>query len=276
MEFMKFAKQYKGKDYDKVPKSKKIDTSWFVGRKYDGQYVQIHKDGDEVRLFSSSGLMFRVKEIEDELRDVPFDFIVEAEYNNNSDGTMLNDRRFSSVTTAICKYKKSGEALCRPYCIVHIFDILAIRGPRSLVDLRDYIFLDRRIYLDKIGSYLKRYKAKHVEVVDFVGPKTIHEAKNIASGYIIEGGEGAFAFHRTHTIKEQGRSNLAIKLKAVHTDEFTCVGVAPSMTVKGENGALVLETPYGLHHFGGLTDKLRKASRDDVYGCWYLRLSTSK
>ncbi len=50
-------KQCKGKDLGKVPKSK-LEDLFYLGVKYDGHYVQIHKVNDKVRFFTSGGKEF--------------------------------------------------------------------------------------------------------------------------------------------------------------------------------------------------------------------------
>ena len=95
--------------------------------------------------------------------------------------------------------------------------------------------------------------------VTFEGPMALEQAKEYARDLISKGGEGAFAFHETHTIKDKGRSNLAIKLKADNKKTMTCVGAELSETVDNEWGSLRLRDEDGLvQSFGGLTDKLRK------------------
>lgn len=247
MEIGKFVKQYKGKDLGKVPKSKLENNYWYVGIKYDGNYMQIHKKCNEIWFFTSSGEQMIIKELAEELKGIGFDFIVEAEFNNNSSGLSLNDRRFSSTGTARADFKK-GIITSYPQSRLNVFDILKKDGS----DLREHPFVHRMNYLDYFNTV-------RIKGVDFKLYNTLEEAIGFAKGVMAQGGEGAFAFHEFHTIKEKGRSNLAIKIKANNKKTMLCVGADLSETVDNEWGSLRLRDENGLvQSFGGLTDKLRK------------------
>ncbi len=72
-----FIKQCKGIDADKA----KIDDSelFYCSIKYDGVYVQIHKTGDTVDFFTSSGKKFYCSN-GDDFKKLDFDFKIECEY----------------------------------------------------------------------------------------------------------------------------------------------------------------------------------------------------
>ena len=254
MEIGKFRKQYKGKDLGKVPKSKLLQNGWYVGIKYDGNYCQVHKRGARLWMFTSTGQPFMVSELRDELLIIDSDFIIECEFNNNSDGITLNDRTKSSTGTPRANFKK-GIACSMPNASLRVFDIIylcSIEG-QKLLDT-ECNFQWRRHRLSLFPTNLKRVKP-----VNFIFVDGLEDCRDFARELINDGGEGAFAFHETHTIKDKGRSNLAIKLKADNQVEMVCVGATLSETVENEWGALLLRDDNGLvQAFGGLTDELRR------------------
>ena len=252
MEIGTFVKQYKGKDLGKVPKSKLLEDGWYVGIKYDGNYCQIHKKGQQVWMFTSSGEPFTVRELLDELLTIPFDFIIEAEFNNNSDGLKLNDRRKSSTGTPRADFKK-GIITSMPDSQLRVFDILW--RSNSHITPREY----RSYNFKQRNELLVMFDINLVRPVGFKSNMTLKQAQAFARGIISQGGEGAFAFHETHTIKDKGRSNLAIKLKADNRAIMVCIGADVSETVECEWGALKLQDNKGnIQSFGGLSDKIRK------------------
>lgn len=251
----KFIKQYKGKDFSKVPKSKLLQDNWYFGIKYDGNYCQIHKSGDTVLMFTSGGEPFCVEEIAQDLKMFKFDFIIEAEFLNNCDGLTLNDRTNCSTGTARSNFKK-GITTYMPNSSIQIFDILN----RDNLDLRNYSFENRIMLSELFGS------AKYVKTVIFT-EVSLEMAKDMAEVLTKRGGEGGFIFHSTHAVAEKGRSNLAVKLKAKNTKLMFCVGAKDSDTIDGEYGALILKDDLGNKQaFGGLSDKLRRSNIDDLIG----------
>ena len=248
MELGIFVKQYKGKDLGKVPKSKLLESGWYVGIKYDGNYMQIHKRGSSIWMFTSTGEPMYIKDLADELLYLDRDFIIECEFNNNSTGLKLNDRRFSSTGTPRADYKKGIHTIMQD-AQLRVFDILYWDEPVS--NFNDF---EARKHL------LEHFRSKFVAIksVNFDGPYTLDYCKQFAQRLIKEGGEGAFAYHKSHTYKDKGRSNYAIKLKADNRATLTCIGASESETVNGEWGALQLIDNEGRsQYFGGLSDKLR-------------------
>lgn len=253
MEIGKFIKQYKGKDLSKVPASRLEQNGWYVGLKYDGNYLQIHKKGQRVWMFTSSGKELYITEIADELKEIKEDFIIEAEFNNNSDGTKFNDRRKSSTGTARADFTK-GKTTSYPNCVIHIFDVLFISSHSHISrdNLKDK-FRYRAVLLNQF------HENKHCKGVSFDGPMSLDDAKHMALRLREQGAEGAFAYNAKHEVKDKGRSNYAIKLKAENSAKMICVGAKESDTVDREWGALELQDEdSNIQFFGGLTDKIRK------------------
>lgn len=255
----KFVKQYKGKDLDKVPESKlDMNGYWYVGIKYDGNYVQIHKKDDKILMFTSGGEPFCVEEICKDLLQIKYDFIIEAEFLNNCDGTKLNDRNFCSTATARANFKKKIKT-SMPNSSIRIFDILNFND----VDIRDITFNIRNSIVKE--NFDLRI-SKHVKLVDFY-KTTYGQSISFSRELIHQGGEGAFAFNSEHTIFDKGRSNLAIKLKDIKVSFMVCKDVEASKTVNGEYGSLILEDSFGNKNaFGGLTKKLRTSKKENLIG----------
>ena len=253
MEVGIFKKQYKGKDLGKIPKSKLLQTGWYAGIKYDGNYCQVHKQGSDVWMFTSTGQPFMVEELREELITIKSDFIIECEFNNNSDGKTLNDRTKSSTGTPRANFKK-GIPCSMPNVSLRIFDIILLRSSEGLKLLDTECQFERR--LRSLQQFPDKQRIKPVEFIYFY---RLSDAKEFARKLILSGGEGAFAFHETHTIKDKGRSNLAAKLKADNNRDMICIGAKESDTVSGEWGALELQDEdSNIQYFGGLPDSIRR------------------
>lgn len=255
MEIGKFIKQYKGKDFSKVPKSKLLKDNWYVGRKFDGNYTQIHKKGDTVIMFTSGGVPFCVEEICTELIKLDFDFIIEAEFMNNCDGKTLNDRTKCSTGTARANFQKKLPT-SYPNSSIRVFDILNFDG----IDLRQ---IRRKSRQERLVNFNLNEVVAGVRFIKV----DLEEAQEIMMNIVKNNGEGTFIFHETHTIEEKGRSNLAIKLKADNQKRMVCIGAESSDTVAGEWGTLVLRDENGIEQsFGGLTNDLRRMFPDIPIG----------
>lgn len=261
---MKFIEQYKGKDLNKVPKSKLLNYGWNSFIKYDGNYVQIHKAGDEVIMYTSGGLPFQVKEIVQELETLPYDFIIEAEFNGKGSlGLKLGDRNLSATGTHTSKYSKNQES-SDPECCIHIFDLISFENQ----DLRDSSFIYRRNVMLK---NLLRDRFKHcIMAVCYDTDVSLDTAIKTSYDVIARGGEGLFLFHNTHTIGTTGRSNLAIKVKDIKIATGVIEQCVPSDTVSGEWGSLICTVVYDgkkyTQPFGGLKQEQRTATSDKLVG----------
>lgn len=242
-----FVPQFKGKDYSKIAKSKlKPNDNYYYGIKYDGNYLQLHKSGSRIWMFTSSGIRLMIEEVKEDMLKIPIkQFIIEVEFCNNNQGLKLMDRNQSSTGTARANFKK-GIPTNYPNCNVMVFDTL-YNGD----DLRTENFIDRLFWATKHMSY------NRIQPVEFnIG--TFKEAQLLARKQIKNGGEGVFAFNEFHTIHETGRSNDAIKLKANKQCFMKCIGAVKSKTVENEWGSLTLiDEKSRIQSFGGLTNNIR-------------------
>jgi len=250
-----FVPQYKGKDLSKVVESKLLkDDKWFIDHKYDGVYLQIHKLGNEIKTFTSSGLQVSIKEINEDILQYGNDFIIEAEYNNGGEnGKMLNDRRTSSLSGAIADYRK-GHLTRSPKCTIKIFDIIFFMVGRSEhINIRKTTYASRRWFLKSLFT-----SGMVIMPVMSYGMGTIEDGKKKAEQVCAEGGEGVFLFHSSHIGELKGRSNLAIKIKDIKRKVLKIVGGVESPTTKGIWGTLVLQDSDDRRQaFGGLSDEIK-------------------
>lgn len=216
----KFIPQYKGKDLDKVVKSE-LQTEYYAGIKYDGNYVQIHKKGDKVIIFTSGGKAFRLLDLEAVLvsNNPNVDFILEAEYIGNTSGT-LGSRGLCTTTTWRTEYKK-GIASFAAGTKFKVFDILYLKSEQA-----EHIFTGSHIPFETRQTLLLGNVnfTKHITPVVFT-KMSLDAAQEGAKLHIKNGWEGFFLFHPLHIIKTNGRSNLAIKVKYRPTAELLCIGV---------------------------------------------------
>jgi len=223
---LSFIKQYKGKDIDKVP-YKYLEDRYYAGIKYDGNYVQIVKEGNAVTFYTSSGKPFKLDDIEAELVELNpnIDFILESEYIADTRG-VLGDRG-QCTTTRYRTNTSKGITNVAGANKFKVFDILYI----SIGDTNFYnCELDEDNFEERYTHFTEHNieLGSNLELVEFRSI-TLEEAKKEAEFYCALGGEGYFLFHSTHTWKDKGRSNLAIKLKMKPKVQLECIG-----TVEGE------------------------------------------
>jgi len=243
---MSFIKQCKGKDLVKVPKSK-LEDRFYHSIKYDGHYVQIHKAGDNVRFFTSSGKEFYVKNVAEELieNNPGRDFILEAEYINTSSGKLGSRGYSAKLTTYRTNFEKGIETN-------------AIDNERFMVfDCIDTMlsFEDRLCWILEELDY-----GKHCELVDFSGIDTLEECKNEAKLVVKDDYEGLYLKSPNHMYREGKRVNDAIKLKLRPTADLLCRSVlSGDGKYMGMVGSLVLQDKAGrsVQVGSGLSDEQR-------------------
>ena len=243
-----FVKQCKGKDITKIPLSKRpmLRSKYIAMKKYDGNYIQIHKKGSEVKFYTSGGKEFYWTNVADELLRLSEDFILECEYIADTKG-LLGDRTSCSTGTYRANYSKGiANDLPLGYKIA-VFDII----DTTLTALQ-------RIGL--VWQYIKPNTSLHLFPIHYK-VTTLLEANEELNEYIAEGGEGMFLRHIDHMYKEGKRLNDAIKLKHRPTADLKCVEVKEGEgKYIGMIGSLVLEDSAGIRVDvgSGLSDEDRK------------------
>jgi len=191
-----FTKQCKGEDADKL---KILDSELFyTSIKYDGVYIQMHKTGDLVQFFTSSGKEFSCVYAA-EFAKLDFDFKIETEYI--CDGGKLGTRAKADneIKKAVkdSSFQLTGEFM--------IFDALS-----------------GEYYEDRLGLFLKflqnNFKVALGEEISF------REAKEKLEEVAADGWEGLFLKKATHVQVAGKKSKDAVKLKKKYTADLVCVG----------------------------------------------------
>ena len=225
-------KQCKGKDLDKVPVSRLgKDAYWLVSVKYDGNYIQIHKKGNEVKFFTSGNKEFYWRDIANYLviNNIGRDFILEGEYIANTKGKLGDRTKAAKLTTYRTNFNK-GIVMDLPGDEkVMIFDLIDtnLKFKKRLNKLRD---LNLPYNLQLVKHQLATFPNLD---------KLSKEAR-------LEGYEGIYAKTINHMYLPGKRVNNAIKLKLRPTADLLCIDVEPGEgKYEGMIGSLVLKDSKG-------------------------------
>ena len=225
-------KQCKGKDLDKVPVSRlEKDAYWLVSVKYDGNYIQIHKKGNEVKFFTSGNKEFYWRDIANYLiiNNVGKDFILEGEYIANTKGKLGDRTKAAKLTTYRINFNKGIITDLPGDEKVMIFDLIDtnLKFKKRLNKLRD-LNLPYNLQL-----------VKHQLTVFPNLDKLSKEAR-------LEGYEGIYAKTIDYMYLPGKRVNNAIKLKLRPTADLLCINVESGEgKYEGMIGSLVLKDSKG-------------------------------
>lgn len=244
-------KQCKGKDIDNVAQSMLINDGWYLSRKFDGNYVQIHKVGSTVKFFTSGEKEFFIPEVANELVALNPDnsFILECEYIGISEGKLGDRTKACKLTTYRTNFEKRLGTQFDSRERFKAFNII----------IENMTFVDREAILDKLklGNF--------IEKVIFFGPMTLESAKDTAKEFIKQGFEGVYLTHSTHTYKPGKRVNNAIKIKGRVTADLKCIDIVEGTgKYTGLIGSLVLKDSKGrvVAVGSGLDDNLRNKDKN--------------
>lgn len=225
--------QSKGKERGQVPASKLLQNGWHSAIKYDGNYVQISKQGNEVRFFTSGGKEFYLPEVANELicynKDI--NFTIEAEYIGDSFGKLGDRTKAAKLTTYRTEYTKGiiSKAV-EGKDKFKVFDLVDVWKPFSerLKQLREL----------KFGSFC--------DLVNYSGELGLDEITSEA--FIRLGFEGLFLKHSTHMYIPGKRQNTAIKDKGTRlTADLKCIDIiGGDGKYHGLIGSLVLIDSNGI------------------------------
>lgn len=225
--------QSKGKERGQVTSSKLLDNGWHYSIKYDGNYVQISKKGDEVRFFTSGGKEFFLPEVANELivHNRDNDFIIEAEYIGDSFGKLGDRTKAAKLTTYRTEYTKGIKSKAvEGKDKFKVFDLVDVWTPFSgrLKQLKEL----------KFGSFC--------ELVNYSGELSLSEINSEA--FIKLGFEGLFLKHSTHMYMPGKRQNTAIKDKGTRfTADLKCIDIIGGEgKYQGIIGSLVLMDSNGV------------------------------
>jgi len=237
-------KQCKGKDLNKVPKSRLLEGPYLVSIKYDGQYIQIHKLGDTVKFFTSGGKEFYLDTIAKYLIDnnKGKDFILEAEFIGTDVGKLGGRTKCGMLTTWRTEFSKGIRSLY-DNSVFKVFDIIDTELP----------FLARYKKLGNLNlpSNLQRVSMEAMSLDD-----ALTKVKSVVK----DGYEGLYLKHIDHIYYPGKRVNDAIKLKRRPTADLLCIGYDEGLgKYEGLIGSLVLKDKKGriVKVGSGLDDSMR-------------------
>jgi len=161
------------------------EMGWaFCETKYDGIRVQIHREGDEINIFTR-----RLENISPALPEIieyikkaikPSDFIVEGEIIVTQDGKPISFQYILQRVRRKYEIEKMREKI--PLTI-YLFDVLYYNQP-----VLDEPFKDRRELLEKIVQIIPRKLELSTQVK--VTPENPEKAENLFNESIDEGHEG--------------------------------------------------------------------------------------
>lgn len=247
-------KQCKGKDLDNIPKSRLLERGWLASIKYDGNYVQIHKQGNSVRFFTSGGKEFYHELVADSLvkNNPNLDFIIETEFIGSSQGKLGDRVKAAKLTTYRTNFEKGLDnvGLNTNSDTFIVFDVIIL----------NWTFEARLNWLVNIFKGSEQVRLASFEYVD-----KLELAKCKAKELVNLGYEGLFLKHINHVYQPGKRVNEAIKLKYRKTADLLCIGIEP-----GEGkyidmlGSLILQDKEGrtVSVGSGLDDSMRGLPKD--------------
>ena len=242
--------QCKGKDLDNVPASKLLQDGWYLTKKYDGNYVQIHKSPNEVKFFTSGGKEFYIPEIAEDLLNLSADsYILECEYIGKSQGKLGDRVHACKLTTYRTEFEKALVSKIGEDEKFIVFDII----------------VPFATYPERERSLNKLKLSKHFRKAAVFGPYSLEQAKDTARSYAKQGDEGVYLKHSTHEQLPGKRVNNAIKIKNRLTADLLCIDIIGG-DGKYQNmiGSLVLQDSKGrvVSVGSGLSDNERNMPYD--------------
>lgn len=264
---MNYIHRSKGKDFAKVPKSKLLQTGWYPAIKYDGNYIQIHKKGEEVKFFTSGGKEFYIDYIAEGLIKLNpnINFTIECEYIADTNGKLGSRTKCSTGHFRSQFSKGLPSNAIQGKTKFKVFNVLVFEHKGNTDNiLKNKMFKDKIFYLKQIklceglslaGYYDKPFNLNNIDYKSLVK----------------EGYEGLFIFHETHIdtpVERDRRVNTAIKLKSRPTADLLCIDVEAGTGKYVEMiGSLVLKDSLGriVKVGSGLSDEQRNLDITDYY-----------
>lgn len=161
------------------------EMGWaFCETKYDGIRVQIHREGDEINIFTRrlENISLALPEIVEYIKKAikPSDFIVEGEIIVTQDGKPISFQYILQRVRRKYEIEKMREKIP---LTMYLFDVLYYNQP-----VLDEPFKDRRELLEKIVQIIPRKLELSTQVK--VTPENPEKAENLFNESIDEGHEG--------------------------------------------------------------------------------------
>lgn len=255
----------KGKMLDKLPA--KIDfnnTKYLVSTKYDGNRIFIYKYGNSISCFTSDWKQFDFPGIGflDKLLENTSNFVLEAEFNNNSIGKLGNRVHSAILTTFRTNFNKGINSSTElKNCQIKVFDCI-------------FIASDKQVLQFSIPYKERLANAKTLKLPDCMSVITTTlvtgiEAKVLAKVLVNDGWEGLMCVEPDSLYTPGKRGNHIVKLKYRKTADLLCIGVEPGEgKYKGMIGALTLKDSEGrvVSVGSGLSDNDRLVNPQSYVG----------
>jgi len=241
---IRFFKQSKGITSKGMPSKLPFSTT-IAETKVDGSYVQIHKVGKEVRMFTSGGKEFHWEDIATTLiHRVDGDVMLEAEYIGTSEGAK-GDRVHASLTSYIASHRKGNVNYISGSIVV--FDLHVIVGGEDYIATNTY--RDRLTYRESLVPYLgssKIHSPRYIKVNDD-DEDSLRRLESFYRNILNLKGEGMMLKDASSTIEEGKRRGYFLKVKNYSTSTLTCVGIQEGKgKYEGKIGSLILEDEKGI------------------------------
>lgn len=238
--------QSKGKDLSKVPVSK-LENKFYASIKYDGHYVQIHKEDGVIKFFTSGGKEFYIDYIAEELiaLNKNVDFIIECEYIANTDGKLGSRGKAAKLTTYRTDFQKGLKSnTTKGTDNFKVFDCLSYFS----FDSYSGYGVEERPFNTRLVKLVELNLGSNISLPEFkLG--TLEECKELAKSKVKKGFEGLYLKSPHHMYKPGKRVNDAIKLKLRPTADLLCIMVNSgegkyidmigSLTLQDSQGRLV-------------------------------------
>ncbi|HEX7532115.1 MAG TPA: DNA ligase D [Methyloceanibacter sp.] len=188
--------------------------SWLHEAKYDGYRILARKDGDEVTLYSRSGLDWTVR----------FPAIASAMRSFPATSALIDGEAAFVLPTGITDFKSLQEHIDTPHPAIryYVFDLLGLDGK----DWRKRILVERRARLAKLMA--AKSVSNFLIYADYVegsGPEFFAQA-------CVHGLEGIMS-KRADSLYRSGRGRDWLKIKCLKGEELVIGGYSRS-EVKGK------------------------------------------
>ena len=210
---MEWIKQNKGKPLEKVPRSKLNNGPYYISTKYDGHYVQIQYDGEEVAFATSDHKPFYLENVANYIKDNFIEpFYVECEYLYDCEGKLGDRGKSAKLTTYRTNYNKGIRSFAKPHKDKFIIlDRLDMPGEK---------FSSRLNWI--INNFMPHHNTWFDIPIHQVG--VIKDGVDLGKQFVKEGFEGAMMKHINHLYKAGKRTNDIVKIKPRKTADLV-VGV---------------------------------------------------
>jgi ATP-dependent DNA ligase len=240
----------KGKAFEKLPSKTLASfeaTKYLVSIKFDGNQVFIHKEQDNIRMYTSDWKEFHIRAISQELLSVPGNFLIVGEYLHGCEGK-LGDRTKSAVLTTFRTNHSKGiinSSTEEAKAIVKVFDFIEITSMHVSGILYTNFSFDEVAHSRILNARRKLKGLSHLSVVDTV-ELSGKDATAYAKRLVRLGWEGAMLIEPNTPYHHGKRVNHVIKLKYRRTADLLCVGFEDGKDgFEGMIGALILKDSKG-------------------------------